>query len=150
MSIPTHPDGDVGGLLPVEARSRFAEGLKVPTAGWSRGFAQANVIALPQSLAFDMMVFAQRNPKPCPLLEVIGAGSVRADPRGTVLSGAEADIRRDLPLYRVFEHGELVDEVADASSRWRDDLVTFVIGCSFTFEHPLLAAGVPVRHIGAG
>ena len=141
---------DVGALAPAQARARFADGLQTPTAGWCRGFAQANIIALPQSLAFDMMLFAQRNPKPCPVLEVIGAGSVRADPGGSVLSGPEADIRRDVPRYRVFEHGELVDEVADVSSIWRGDLVTFVIGCSFTFEHPLLAAGVPVRHITAG
>lgn len=137
-------------LTPAQARGRFADGLQVPTSGWCQGYAQANIIALPRSLAFDMMVFAQRNPKPCPVLEVIDAGSVRADPGGSVFSEAGCDIRRDVPLYRVFEHGELRAEVADAASVWREDLVTFVIGCSFTFEHPLRAAGVPVRHIDAG
>ncbi|MGB3258461.1 MAG: putative hydro-lyase [Ornithinimicrobium sp.] len=150
MTTGSSPVDEVGGVPPAEARARFAHGLQVPTAGWSRGFAQANLIALPRSLAFDMMLFAQRNPKPCPLLEVIDAGAVRADPGGTVLSGPDADIRHDVPLYRVFHRGELVDEVTDASPVWREDLVTFVIGCSFTFEHPLLAAGVPVRHIAAG
>lgn len=144
--IPAHPER----LPPGEARALFAAGLSVPTTGWSAGYAQANIVAVPKALAFDMLLFAQRNPKPCPVLEVLDAGEVR----GGVLGGADpdstADIRTDIPLYRVYESGELVAEVTDARDHWRDDLVTFVIGCSFTFEHPLLEAGVPVRHITAG
>ncbi len=150
MSFDPEVTDDVGALSPAAARARFADGLTVPTSGWSRGFVQANIIALPRELAFDMMVFAQRNPKPCPVLEVIDAGSVRADPGGSVFSDLAADIRRDVPLYRIFRDGEFVEEVADAAAVWRDDFVTFVIGCSFTFEHPLLDAGVPVRHMTAG
>ncbi len=141
-------------LAPAEARARFAAGLVQPTSGWCAGYAQANVIAVPRELAFDMLLFAQRNPKPCPVLDVIEAGEVRG--RGAegatvgVLDDPQADIRTDLPAYRVFRGGELVEEVADAREAWREDLVTFIIGCSFTFEHPLLAAGVPVRHLTAG
>ncbi len=142
-------------LTPAEARARFAAGLVLPTSGWCAGYAQANVIAVPSELAFDMLLFAQRNPKPCPVLEVIEAGEVRGRSAestrgGGVLADPQADIRTDLPAYRIFRGGELVEEVADAREAWREDLVTFIIGCSFTFEHPLLAAGVPVRHLSAG
>lgn len=122
------------------ARALFRDGLVTPTAGWSAGFAQANLVALPRQDAWDFLLFAQRNPKPCPVLDVIEAGRVG----GPLLDG---DVRTDLPLYRVWVDGELVEEPTDVLSRWRDDLVTFVIGCSFTFEHALARAGVPVRHV---
>ncbi|HKJ11411.1 MAG TPA: putative hydro-lyase [Ornithinimicrobium sp.] len=144
------PDEDVATLSPAAARARFAGGRATATSGWCQGYAQANVIALPRELAFDMMVFAQRNPKPCPVLEVIDAGQVRADPGGAVFSAPGSDIRTDLPRYRVYRRGTLAEEVDDARPVWREDLVTFVIGCSFTFEHPLLAAGIPLRHLDAG
>jgi len=134
---------DIGSLPPAEARARFREGLVVPTTGWSAGHAQANLVCLPREQAFDFLLFAQRNPKPCPLLDVLDAGEVS----GPILDG---DIRTDVPLYRVFEHGELVAEVTDVTEYWRDDLVSFLIGCSFTFEHPLMAAGIGMRHIEAG
>lgn len=130
-------------LSPSQARRRFADGLVRPTSGWSRGYTQANIIALPRALAYDFLLFAQRNPKPCPVLDVLDAGEVS----GPLLDG---DIRTDIPQYRVFRDGHLVDEVNDAREVWRDDLVTFIIGCSFTFEHPLMEAGVPVRHLSAG
>jgi uncharacterized protein YcsI (UPF0317 family) len=148
-ALETPSADDVASLRPGEARDRFAGGLAVPTSGWCQGYAQANIIALPRELAFDMMVFAQRNPKPCPLLEVIDAGRVRADEGGSVFSNPDSDIRSDLPRYRVYREGELVEEVEDATSVWRDDLVTFIIGCSFTFEHPLRTAGIPLRHLAA-
>ncbi|MBA2694634.1 MAG: putative hydro-lyase, partial [Actinobacteria bacterium] len=144
-----HASHEVAALEPAEARRRFAAGLIAPTSGWCAGYAQANVIAVPRELAFDMLLFAQRNPKPCPVLDVIEAGQVSSEAAG-VLTGPHADIRTDLPAYRVYRHGELVEEITDARAVWREDLVTFVIGCSFTFEHPLLAAGVPVRHLTAG
>jgi uncharacterized protein YcsI (UPF0317 family) len=127
-------------LSPAEARARFREGLVAPTAGWSRGWTQANLLAVPRELAYDFLLFAQRNPKPCPVLDVIDAGEVG----GPLLDG---DIRTDIPAYRVYVDGELVEETADARPFWRDDLVSFLVGCSFTFEDALLAAGVPVRHI---
>ncbi|GAA1478869.1 putative hydro-lyase [Nocardioides aestuarii] len=127
-------------LLPREARARFRDGLATPTAGWSRGFTQANLVVLPRDLALDFLVFAQRNPKPCPVLDVLEAGEVS----GPLLDG---DVRTDLPRYRVFVDGELVDEPTDVAAHWRDDLVSFLVGCSFTFESALLEAGVPVRHV---
>src|SRR5262245_46490684 len=99
------------------------------TSGLAPGFAQANLVILPASLAGDFLLFWQRNPKPCPLLDVTEAGSPiprRAAPG--------ADLRTDLPRYRVWREGRLVDEPTDISSLWQDDFVSFVIGCSFTFE----------------
>src|SRR5262249_38177397 len=105
--------------------------------------AQANLIAVPQDWAYDLLLFAQRNPKPCPVLDVTDRG----DPATALAPGA--DLRRDLPAYRIWEGGTCVAEVDDASVYWRPDLVCFLIGCSFTFESALLRAGVPVRHLEA-
>src|SRR4051812_48899168 len=115
------------------------------TTNVALGFVQANLAVLPRELAFDFLLFCQRNPKPCPLLDVTEPGS--PEPR-FVAPGA--DLRTDLPRYRVFQNGELVDEPADVRRWWRDDLVGFLIGCSFTFESALLQAGVPVRHLEQG
>jgi uncharacterized protein YcsI (UPF0317 family) len=106
------------------------------------GFVQANLVVLPRVLAFDFLLFTQRNPKPCPLLEVVEAGS--AEPR-TMAPGA--DLRTDVPRYRVYRDGVLADEPTDLSRLWSDDLVSFLIGCSFTFESALIEAGIPVRHV---
>jgi uncharacterized protein YcsI (UPF0317 family) len=119
--------------------------LNGPTPGLALGYVQANLVVVPRDLAFDFLLFCQRNPKPCPLLDVTEPGS--AEPK-LVASGA--DLRTDLPRYRVYEHGELVDEPTDLRRWWRDDLVGFLLGCSFTFENALLQAGVPVRHLEAG
>jgi uncharacterized protein YcsI (UPF0317 family) len=116
-----------------------------PTPGLALGHVQANLAVVPRDLAFDFLLFCQRNPKPCPLLDVTEPGS--AEPR---LVAPGADLRHDLPRYRVYRHGELVDEPTSLRDWWRDDLVGFLIGCSFTFENALLQAGVPVRHVEAG
>ncbi len=113
-----------------------------PTAGMADGYVQANLAVVPQSLAFDFLLFAQRNPKPCPVLDVTDAG--RAEP-GMVAPGA--DLRYDIPKYRIYKYGEMVDEVTSVEKYWRDDLVGFLLGCSFTFEAALIQAGIPVRHI---
>jgi uncharacterized protein YcsI (UPF0317 family) len=102
-------------------------------------------VALPQQYADDFLVFCQRNPRPCPLLGVTIAGS--ATP-GTL--APDADLRTDLPRYRVYARGVLVDDVTDATSHWREDLVAFLLGCSFTFESALADAGIPLRHLDAG
>ncbi|MBW4618680.1 MAG: putative hydro-lyase [Cyanosarcina radialis HA8281-LM2] len=115
------------------------------TAGVAAGFVQANLVVLPQSLAFDFLLFCQRNPKPCPVLEVTDPGS--PEPR-SIAPGA--DLRTDLPRYQVFSNGKLVEETTDIRQFWRDDLVAFLIGCSFTFETAMLKAGLPVRHIEEG
>ena len=113
-----------------------------PTPGLALGFVQANLVVLPKDWAFDFLLFCQRNPKPCPLLDVTEPGD--PEPKG-VAPGA--DLRTDLPAYRVWRDGELVEQTHDITRHWGDDLVGFVIGCSFTFENSLLAAGLPVRHI---
>jgi uncharacterized protein YcsI (UPF0317 family) len=125
----------------VRRRARSGE-LAGPTVGLALGYVQANLVVVPRDLAFDFLLFCHRNPKPCPLLDVTEPGS--AEPR---LVAPGADLRTDLPRYRVYRHGELVEEPGDLSAWWRDDLVAFLLGCSFTFENALLHAGVPVRHI---
>jgi uncharacterized protein YcsI (UPF0317 family) len=130
-------------LTPHEARKLFRAGLVTPTSGWAAGWTQANLIALPRDRAYDILLFAQRNPRSCPVLDVTEPGEAFA-------SIFDGDLRTDLPAYRVYRHGEQIAEVADVTSYWRDDLVCFLIGCSFTFEAALMEAGVPVRHIEAG
>jgi uncharacterized protein YcsI (UPF0317 family) len=112
------------------------------TSGLADDHVQGNLVILPQALANDFLRFCQRNPKPCPVLAVSEPG----DPMLPTL-GHDIDIRSDVPRYRVWRRGELVDEVTDIGTLWRDDLVSFVIGCSFSFEQALLDAGVPLRHV---
>jgi uncharacterized protein YcsI (UPF0317 family) len=128
----------------VRRRARSGE-LTGPTPGLALGHVQANLVVVPRELAFDFLLFCHRNPKPCPLLDVTEPGL--AEPR---LVAVGADLRSDVPCYRVYRDGELVEEPRDLSKWWRDDLVGFLLGCSFTFESALLQAGVPVRHIEAG
>jgi uncharacterized protein YcsI (UPF0317 family) len=99
-------------------------------------------VILPERYAFDFLLFCQRNPKPCPLLEVIEAGQYR-----TRFLSKTADIRSDIPRYNVYREGKLRDTVSDITSLWQDDFVTFLLGCSFSFEQALIGAGIPVRHL---
>lgn len=135
---------DVSVLSPAASRGRFRGGLAVPTAGWSAGYAQANLLMIDREAAFDFLLFAQRNPKPMPILGVLEPGEVASD----LLAGG--DIRTDIPRYRVYRDGELVDEPTDVLEVWNDRMVGFLIGCSFTFEAPLLQAGIPIAHIAQG
>ena len=112
------------------------------TAGVSVGYLQANIAILPRDLAFDFLLFCQRNPKPCPLLEVIEAGNTEP---WQVAPGA--DIRTDVPAYRIYKDGEAVEDVPDLLGHWRDDLVSFLMGCSFTFENAMMNAGIPLPHV---
>ena len=147
MDRRVEPEAELGeATSPAVARDLFRGGVVRPTCGISKGYAQANMIALPREYAYDFLLFAQRNPKPCPILDVLDPGS----PTPSIAAGS--DIRTDIPLYRVWENGELVDTLPDITDVWarHDDLVTFLIGCSFTFEFPLMEAGIPVRHILAG
>ena len=116
-----------------------------PTAGICEEYVQANLVVLPWAEAFDFLRFCGRNPKPCPLIEVTDPGD--PEPR---LTAAGADLRTDLPRYRVYRGGELAEERQDVRDLWREDSVAFLIGCSFSFEHALLSAGVPLRHIEEG
>lgn len=126
-----------------EIRELIRQGKLVrPTAGMSEGYVQANLVVVPKDLAFDFLLFAQRNPKPCPVLDVTDVGS--PEPK---LTAPGADLRYDVPKYRIYKAGKLVDEVFNLESYWREDLVAFLLGCSFTFEAALLKAGIQVRHI---
>jgi len=115
------------------------------TSGMALGFAQGNVVILPADLADDFLRYCQSNPKPCPVLAVSRTG----DPNLRGL-GADLDIRTDVPRYRVFRNGELVDEPTSIGRLWRDDLVTFVLGCSYSFEEALIADGLEVRNVSLG
>jgi uncharacterized protein YcsI (UPF0317 family) len=115
------------------------------TSGLADEHVQGNVVILPQAWANDFLRFCQRNPKPCPVLAMGEPG----DPMLPTL-GHDIDIRTDVPRYRVWQHGNLVDEPTDIQTLWQDDWVTFVLGCSFSFEQALLQAGVPLRHIEQG
>ena len=115
------------------------------TAGLALGYVQANLVILPKAQAFDFLLFCQRNPGPCPLIEVMEPGIIEP-----AITSPGADIRTDLPRYRIYRDGQLVDEVEDILKEWNDDLVTFLLGCSFTFEYALTSAGIPLRHIEEG
>lgn len=129
-----------------EVRQQIRQGVWTgPTAGLAPDYMQANLVILPKKYAFDFLLFCMRNKKACPLLEVTDPGS--PVPQKMAPS---ADLRTDVPRYRIYKHGELTDEVTDLKDHWTDDAVSFLIGCSFTFEAPLLDAGVPIRHIETG
>ena len=133
-------------MTPSEFRNLVREGGHTgPTAGVCPGYAQANLVILPRELAYDFLLFAQRNPKSCPILEVSDTGS-----RYLKEIAPGADIAKDLPRYRVYEHGVMTGEYTDVSHLWREDLVSFLIGCSFSFEGELMEADVSVRHIEEG
>ena len=126
----------------VEARRRIRSNQwRGVTSGVAPGHVQANLAILPRDLAFDFLLFCQRNPKPCPLLEVIEPGSVEP-----VLTAPGADIRTDASGYRIYRHGEFTAEVDTLEDYWQDDLVSFLLGCSFSFETAMTDAGIPLRH----
>ena len=133
-------------LTLAETRSRIRSGEYYgPTGGLARGHVQTNLVILPEDYAFDFLKFCVRNPKSCPVLEVTDVGSPVP-----VSMAPEADLRTDVPKYRVYEGGKLTDEPADIRSYWREDLVSFLIGCSFTFERALLDAGLYLAHLNQG
>ncbi len=115
------------------------------TAGLAPAYVQGNLCILPAEYAAEFAAFCQRNPKPCPLIGMSAPGEP-----GIPGLATDLDIRTDLPRYRVFRDGECVDEPTDILAVWRDDLVSFVLGCSFSFELPMLEAGIPLRHLETG
>ncbi len=137
---------DFRNMAPKDVRARIRKGeIQSPTAGMSAGYAQANLVVLPKELAYDFLLFTQRNSKSCPVLEVSDTGS-RALPG--IAPGA--DIANDIPKYRVYENGIMTGEYTSVAHLWRDDFVSFLIGCSFSFESELIEAGIEVRHITEG
>lgn len=133
-------------LTPDDVRLAARNGSLVgSTAGMAKGFVQVNLVILPEAQANGFLRFCQANPKPCPVLAVSEPGERQCD-----VLGKDLDIARDVPSYRIYRNGAFDGTLNDVSDVWRDDLVTFAIGCSFSFEHALLQNGVPVRHIEEG
>ena len=132
-------------LTPAQLRALCRAGrFSAATSGYAPGYQHANLMILPQDQAFDFLLFAQRNTQACPLLEVLEAGRYEPD------CAPQADLRSDLPGYRVFRNGQLDSEVSDIRAFWRDDLVSFLIGCSFSFEAALMAEGIELHHVAQG
>ncbi len=140
----TQPDELLSEARALRAQIRSGE-FHSHTSGIANDFVQGNVVILPQRYATDFASFCKRNPKPCPVLAMSEPG----EPMLPSL-GQNIDIRTDVPRYRVWRKGELVSEPHDVSDVWGDDLVTFVIGCSFSFEWALAKAGIALRHVSQG
>lgn len=150
MSAPPRSAEEVFGPASAQTPTRVRRivregGWASHTSGLAPNHVQGNVVILPESLAGDFLRYCQRNPKPCPVLAVSEPGSPKLPELGEDL-----DIRSDVPRYRVWRHGELDSEPIDVTALWREDLVTFVLGCSFSFEQALIEAGLSLRHIEEG
>lgn len=129
--------------LPSKVRQLIRRGeISSQTSGMCPGYVQANLVVLPKENAYDFLLFTQRNPKACPVLEVGDTGS-----RMSQYVARGADIATDIPRYRIYTNGVLKSEITDVSHLWRDDFVYFLLGCSFSFESMLLESGISVRHI---
>jgi uncharacterized protein YcsI (UPF0317 family) len=113
-----------------------------PTSGMCNGFAQANLVILPKKYSDDFKRFANLNSKACPVLEILEAGE-----KHTKYLANNANIASELPKYRIYKNGAFHLETTNIESYWQDDFVSFLIGCSFTFEAALMASGIEVRHI---
>ncbi len=130
-------------MTPYELRQQVRSGaFRQPTAGYCGDYAQANLVILPQAHAADFLLFCQRNPRACPLLAVGEPGQWNIS-----RLGADIDLRSDIPGYNIYRGGQLAAQVHALHDVWRDDLVVFAIGCSFSFEQLLLDAGIALRHI---
>nr|WP_246289303.1 putative hydro-lyase [Bacillus haikouensis] len=127
-------------MNPIEQRLRFRANLDdMTTSGMCDNYLQVNMITLPWEYAFEFLLFCNRNPKPCPIVDVLEPGVIHP-------SIADADIRTDLPKYRIYRNGVFEKEVLDIKKEWRDDFITFLVGCSFTFEKALNQAGITLLH----
>lgn len=128
-----------------DVRRKIRSGeLDIPTTGYAEGFLQANLVILPRQYASEFEGFCRLNPKPCPIVAIGKTG----DP--SLPAAGEIDIRTDVARYRIYEFGKHTRSVKHLKDVWRDDLVTFALGCSFSFESALQSAGIDVRHISAG
>jgi uncharacterized protein YcsI (UPF0317 family) len=130
---------------PRKLRQASREGhFKLPTSGHAPGYLQANMMIVPQADAFDFLLFCQRNPKPCPLIEVLAPGATEP------MCAPGANVATDVPGYRIYRDGEFAGERDNVADLWRNDFVTFLIGCSFSFEDAVQQAGIPLRHVQQG
>lgn len=137
---------DYSNMKPLEVRKLISEGkITGQTSGMCLGYAQANLVIVPKDIAYDFLLFTQRNPKSCPLLEVGDVGD-----KFLKYLGKDINIAKDIPKYRIYKKGELIGEYTDIEKFWREDFVSFLIGCSFSFESELLEVDIPVRHIEEG
>ncbi|WP_326692182.1 DUF1445 domain-containing protein [Streptomyces sp. NBC_01795] len=136
--LPSTPPGLTS---PVQARALYRSGLAARTAGWALGHAQAHLVALPSAWAPDMSLFCARNSGSCPVLDICDAGA------WTTRLAAEADLRTDLPRYRVWEDGQIVAEPREVRDHWHGGLVTFLLGRDRSLDTQLASAGVPLRHM---
>lgn len=137
---------DYSNMKPLEVRKLIREGkITCQTSGMCLGYAQANLVIVPKNIAYDFLLFTQRNPKSCPLLEVGDVGD-----KFIKYLGKDINIAKDIPKYRIYKKGELIGEYTDIEKFWREDFVSFLIGCSFSFESELLEADIPVKHIEEG
>lgn len=137
---------DYSNMKPLEVRKLIREGkITCQTSGMCLGYAQANLVIVPKNIAYDFLLFTQRNPKSCPLLEVGDVGD-----KFLKYLGKDINIAKDIPKYRIYKKGELIGEYTDIEKFWREDFVSFLIGCSFSFESELLEADIPVKHIEEG
>ncbi|WP_163969734.1 putative hydro-lyase [Oceanobacillus halotolerans] len=128
---------------PASIREKIRKGhWTKPTTGVCSGYTQANLVVLPRTEAFDFLLFCQRNPKPCPVLDVTDPGSSTPP-----IVAPNADLRTDLPRYRVYRNGVLTEETYDITDLWDQDMVGFLVGCSFTFENALMKNGIEIRNI---
>lgn len=144
--MPTHSPLPHIYTEPAALRAAIRTGkFKAHTAGQCPGYAQANLAVLPKEYAADFLRFCQLNPKPCPILGISEPGDARLP-----ALGPDVDIRTDITGYYVFRNGELTEEVADLKAVWREDMVAFAIGCSFSFEEALVEGGIPLRHFELG
>lgn len=134
---------DLAKLSPTELRHVIRQGdYTGPTSGLCPGYTQANLVILPRDLAYDFLLFTQRNPRPCPVLEVSDIGSRQLND-----FAQDVDLANDFPKYRIYRQGSLTSEVTSVADIWQEDFVSFLIGCSFSFEAELIAAGIEVRNI---
>lgn len=128
----------------MRARIRAGE-IAQHTSGVADDLVQCNLVILPAAEAHDFLLYCQRNPKPCPVIAVGETGAA-----GLPTLGRDIDLRTDLPRYRVWRDGQLTEERNEVGELWRDDLVAFAIGCSFSFEWAMRTEGIGIRHIEQG
>ncbi len=129
-------------MTPKELRRKIASGeFCAPTAGYCDGFVQANMVALPKEYAKPFEEFAKRNSKAIPVLEVVKDGYITKE----LASGA--NLLNEIPAYNVIKDGEVLRSVKSIEEFYSEDLVFFLIGCSFTFEKALVDAGIGLRHV---
>lgn len=130
-------------LTPAELRQRIRRGeFTGNTSGLAPGFVQCNLLIVPEQWGVDFLRFCQANPKPCPLIACSGAAGDTGLP-----SLGDLDLRTDVPNYRVFRNGDFVEERSDIQELWQSDLMSFALGCSFSFEEALIGAGLEIRNI---